>query len=112
MHIREVPVGGTKDHRASFGEAAFATPGVYSYEVKEVPGNLANVTYDSNAYKVVVTVSDGANGTLAASVAYPMAWTAPCASPIRTRPCLPTINPLLPSIMGKRPPMRRRLPIR
>ncbi len=61
----------SKDHRASFGEATYTTPGVYSYEVKEVLGNLANVTYDSNAYKVVVTVSDGANGTLTASVAYP-----------------------------------------
>ncbi|QKF07074.1 cell wall-binding protein [Berryella wangjianweii] len=59
------------NHRASFGEATFTKPGVYAYEVTETPGNLADVTYDGSTHKVVVTVSDGANGTLVASAAYP-----------------------------------------
>ena len=69
------------DGSVAFGEFEYDKPGVYKYEIAEVvpaeavdnkdgTATLDEITYDSTAHKVVVTVTDDGNGVLVADVAY------------------------------------------
>jgi len=44
--------------------------GVYTYTLRELPGDAAGVTYDDTEYKVIVTVTDDLQGHLNAVVTY------------------------------------------
>ena len=55
----------------SFGALTYAEPGDYYYSVKEVKGDLANVTYDEKVYDVKVVVEENyETGDLSAKVLY------------------------------------------
>ncbi len=43
--------------QVNFGEITFTKAGTYTYTVKEVKGDLENVTYDNNELKVTITVA-------------------------------------------------------
>lgn len=58
--------GSTPDHRASFGKITFKTEGTYSFQIKEVKGDIANVSYDGHTVTVNVTVTDNQKGQLVA----------------------------------------------
>ena len=64
---------GTNDASGNitFREITYSAPGTYTYTVSEVNGGLKGVTYATNTYTVVVTVTDH-NGVLAATPAYPV----------------------------------------
>lgn len=58
----------TKDVREiPFGEIQYPAVGEYTYEISEVPGNLAGITYSQVVYTVSVEVTDAGNGTLEAT---------------------------------------------
>ena len=49
--------------------------GEHKYEIREIPGNVANITYDNKKYTVTVTVTDDGKGHLNAevtNVTYPL----------------------------------------
>ena len=48
----------------------YAKAGTYTYTLREKLGTVAGITYDTNTYKVTVTVTAGENGALTAAVAY------------------------------------------
>lgn len=50
----------TKDQKggADFGELYFDEAGVYEYTIEEKDGGKSGFSYDTNAYKVVITVTD------------------------------------------------------
>lgn len=48
-----------------FPAITFDTPGAHKYELSEVPGNAAGVTYDADKYNVTANVKDMGDGTLA-----------------------------------------------
>lgn len=48
----------------------FTEPGVYTYTIAEVAGDLEGVTYDTAVFTATVTVVDNGDGTLTASVTY------------------------------------------
>ncbi len=50
----------------SFKKQTYTAAGEYAYTVREKAGTLGGVTYDTNAYKVTVTVTDNDDGTLSA----------------------------------------------
>ena len=57
----------TKDVREiPFGEIQYPAVGEYTYEISEVPGNLAGITYSQVVYTVSVKVTDAGNGKLEA----------------------------------------------
>ncbi|MBP3305021.1 MAG: VWA domain-containing protein, partial [Oscillospiraceae bacterium] len=55
------------DGKFAFTAITYAEAGTYTYTVSEVKGNLGGVAYDKTVYTVVVTVTDGGNGKLAAA---------------------------------------------
>ena len=58
----------TKDVREiAFGEIQYPAVGTYTYEISEVPGNLAGITYSQVVYTVSVEVTDAGNGKLEAT---------------------------------------------
>ena len=58
----------TKDVREiAFGEIQYPAVGTYTYEISEVPGKLAGITYSQVVYTVSVEVTDAGNGKLAAT---------------------------------------------
>lgn len=58
----------TKDVREiPFGEIQYPAVGTYTYEISEVPGNLAGITYSQVVYTVSVEVTDADNGKLEAT---------------------------------------------
>ncbi len=59
------------DKTFTFSHLTFTSAGVYRYLVKESTAvKLGGVTYDSNAFRVTVTVTDDGTGKLTASVSY------------------------------------------
>lgn len=58
----------TKDVREiPFGEIQYPAVGTYTYEISEVSGNLAGITYSQVVYTVSVKVTDAGNGKLEAT---------------------------------------------
>ncbi len=59
----------TKDNAAAFGFGAitYTAPGTYEYQVTEVAGSLAGVTYSTNVATYKVTVVDNGRGNLVAT---------------------------------------------
>ena len=55
----------TADGEVEFPAMTFNEPGAYKYELSEVPGNAAGVTYDTDKYNVTANVKDMGDGTLA-----------------------------------------------
>ena len=47
-----------------FPALTFSQPGVYTYALAEVDGELGGVTYDTSVYNVTATVTDNGDGTL------------------------------------------------
>ena len=48
----------------------YTQPDTYEYTITETAGNVEGMTYDTNAHKVVVTVTDNGDGTLTATAVY------------------------------------------
>ncbi len=59
----------TKDNAAAFGfgTITYAAPGTYEYQVTEVAGSIAGVTYSTNVATYKVTVVDNGRGNLVAT---------------------------------------------
>lgn len=51
----------------NFGDITYSNPGTYEYEVKEIAGTNAGMTYSNNVAKIVVTVRDGLDGKMYAT---------------------------------------------
>ena len=58
------------DGSVIFSSIEFTEAGTYTYLIREVAGNLANVTYDTATHTATVTVTDNGDGTLTATVLY------------------------------------------
>ncbi len=54
----------------TFPALTYYSTGTYTYTVTETAGNAAGITYDSNTYNVVVTITDDLEGHLVASIGY------------------------------------------
>jgi len=54
----------------TFPALTYYSVGTYTYTVTETAGNAAGITYDSNTYNVVVTITDDLEGHLVASIGY------------------------------------------
>ena len=56
----------TKDNKdvAHFGNITFKAAGEYEFLIKEAAGNIAGVTYDTNMWKVIVTVGTETEGMI------------------------------------------------
>lgn len=52
------------DGEIAFGSIAYDAEGTYYYQIQEVQGGLANVTYDTKSYHMTVIVEDDGEGTL------------------------------------------------
>lgn len=53
------------DGTVALSPVTYTAPGMHSYELREVAGTAAGVTYDKATYRVRTTVTDAGNGTLA-----------------------------------------------
>lgn len=53
------------DGTVALSPVTYTAPGMHSYELREVAGTAAGVTYDKATYRVRTTVTDAKNGTLA-----------------------------------------------
>ena len=53
------------DGTVALSPVTYTAPGMHSYELREVAGTAAGVTYDRATYRVRTTVTDAGNGTLA-----------------------------------------------
>lgn len=53
------------DGTVALSPVTYTAPGMHSYELREVAGTAAGVTYDKTTYRVRTTVVDAGNGTLA-----------------------------------------------
>ncbi len=61
--------GNAQDGTVDFGGVSFTAPGTYTYEVTQVPGEAAGMTYDDSVITLKVTVTpNSANTALQASV--------------------------------------------
>ena len=49
-----------------FGEIEYLVPGVYTYTISEVGGDLDYIEYDGSEYTLTITVTDNRDGTLSA----------------------------------------------
>lgn len=58
------------DGNVIFDALNYNTKGTYTYYIREVNGSDISINYDTAVYKAVVTVSDGAGGSLETSVKY------------------------------------------
>lgn len=58
----------TEGGAVNFGEIVFEKAGTYEYQISEVKGDDAYVTYDAAVYKVTVKVTDDLKGQLSAEV--------------------------------------------
>lgn len=54
----------------TFEAVTFSSTGTFEYEIKEVAGSLAGVSYDKSTVKAIVKVSDDETGQLQAQVTY------------------------------------------
>ena len=62
----------TRDNTAiDFGEITYNKPGEYTYEVREVAGELGGITYSDNVAKITVKVTVDTAGKLTAEVTKP-----------------------------------------
>ena len=52
------------DGTVALSPVTYTTPGMHSYELREVAGTAGGVTYDRAAYRVRTTAADAGNGTL------------------------------------------------
>lgn len=52
------------DGTVALSPVTYTAPGMHSYELREVAGTAAGVTYDKATYRVRTTVTDAGNGTL------------------------------------------------
>lgn len=57
--------GNAADGTVALSPVTYTAPGMHSYELREVAGTAAGVTYDKATYRVRTTVTDAGNGTLA-----------------------------------------------
>lgn len=55
---------------AQFKEIEFTEPGTYEFTITETEGTTPYMSYDKTAHKLVVTVTENTDGTLAASAKY------------------------------------------
>ena len=55
----------------NFPELTFASPGIYSYTVKELTPSDGKWKTDNRVYRVIVTVTENADGILTACLDYP-----------------------------------------
>ena len=55
---------------AQFQEIEFTGPGTYEFTITETEGTTPYMSYDKTAHKLVVTVTENTDGTLAASAKY------------------------------------------
>ena len=55
---------------AQFREIEFTGPGTYEFTITETEGTTPYMSYDKTAHKLVVTVTENTDGTLAASAKY------------------------------------------
>ena len=55
----------------NFPELTFTSPGEYTYTLKELTPSSATWKTDKKTYRVVVNVTEGEDGKLVASLAYP-----------------------------------------
>lgn len=60
----------TPDGNVLFNELTFDQPGDYAYTIREIKGELGEVTYDETSYSAVVHVKDPGSGKLTATVEY------------------------------------------
>lgn len=61
---------GPNEKAVVFKKIEYTKPGTYEYTIAETAGNVAGMTYDNAAHKVVVTVTDNGDGTLTAEAKY------------------------------------------
>jgi len=61
----EVTITGAGE--ASFGQITYTMPGIFTYTITEIAGNLPNWSYDASVYTLTVTVTENANGQLTIS---------------------------------------------
>ena len=54
------------DGSVTFTGIEFSAPGDYQYQIREVPGELGGVVYDSSVYYATAEVTDNGDGTLSA----------------------------------------------
>ena len=54
------------DGSVTFTGIEFSAPGDYRYQIREVPGELGGVVYDSSVYYATAEVTDNGDGTLSA----------------------------------------------
>jgi pilin isopeptide linkage protein len=52
------------DGTVRFSGIAFDAPGTYSYQIKEIAGDLGGITYDGTIYMATAAVTDKGDGTL------------------------------------------------
>ena len=58
------------DGKVVFDEIEYTKPGVYEYEITEIPGSVGGYDYDDMTVTVTVTVTDNGEGELEAKVEY------------------------------------------
>ena len=58
------------DGKVAFDEIEYTEPGVYEYEITEIPGGVGGYGYDDMTVTVTVTVTDNGEGELVAKVEY------------------------------------------
>jgi len=58
-------------YNINFPELTFTSPGVYSYTMKELTPSSRIWETDSRIYRIIVTVTEGADGKLVASLDFP-----------------------------------------
>ena len=63
-------VTNTPDGSVLFDDLTFDQPGDYAYTIREIKGELGEVTYDETSFSAVAHVTDPGNGQLVATVEY------------------------------------------
>ena len=57
------------DGKGAFGDITFKVPGEYEFFIKEIVGNIDNITYNAHSTKVIVGVEDNLEGELVVAAA-------------------------------------------
>lgn len=60
----------SESHIGNFNEITFTKAGTYTFEMKEVPGFINDLAYDSKSYTITVEVTDNKEGSLVTKVTY------------------------------------------